>query len=252
MPTLQRLGGLWLAEVDLGDFAVRAVLIPGRDRLVVWDTLAHPAQMAALLPLVRARELVVVYSHADWDHIWGTAGLPEADRTIVGHEQCRQRFTGEVPATLAEMSAEEPDCWQGVQLLPPTITFTRELAVDLGGSSLLLRHLPGHTADSIVGFLPEEGVLLAGDAVETPLPQVPAEADLAGWIAELCRWQQEPRVQTVIPAHGPVGGPELLSGNIAYLRRLLAGEEMAMPASLSPFYRAGHLANLRARGKGGY
>jgi len=251
MQTIERLGKLWLTEISLGDFDVRAVLIPGKERVVVWDTLAHPDDMAAFLPKVRGREVVIVYSHADWDHIWGTAGLPDGNRTILAHELCRERFSTEVPTILAKKTAEDPVRWQAVQLLPPTTTFARELAIGLGESTLFLRHLPGHTPDSIVGFLPDEGVLLAGDAVETPLPQVPAGCDLARWIDELCRWQENPRVRTVVPAHGAIGGPELLAQNIAYLRQLLAGEEMAMPETLSAFYRETHLANVQAWCKGG-
>lgn len=251
MQTTERRGGLWLTEVDLGDFAVRAVLIPGKKRVAVWDTLTHPGEMAALLPMIGDRELVIVYSHADWDHIWGTAGLADGSRTILAHDLCRQRFSTEVPGILAEKKVEDPVRWQGVQLIPPTTTFAGELTLDLGDSTLFLRHLPGHTADSIVGFLPGEGVLLAGDAVETPLPQVPAGCDLARWIEELCRWREDPRVRTVIPSHGAIGGVELLAQNIAYLRRLLAGGKMAVPESLSAFYRETHLANMRAWGKRG-
>ena len=152
---------------------------------------------------------------------------------------------------MAEKTAEDPARWQAVQLFPPTSTFAREQAISLGESTLFLHHLPGHTPDSIVGFLPDEGVLLAGDAVETPLPQVPAGCDLNLWIKELCRWQENARVQTVIASHGVIGGAELLAQNIAYLRQLLAGEEMAMPETLSAFYRETHLANVRAWCKGG-
>ena len=251
MQTIERLGNLWLTEVSLGDFDVRAVLIPGQERVVVWDTLAHPDDMNVFLPMTRDRELVIVYSHADWDHIWGTAGLPDGNRKIMAHDLCRERFSTEVPTILAEITAEDPVRWQAVKLLPPTMTFTREQAIDLGESTLFLHHLPGHTPDSIVGFLPDEGVLLAGDAVETPLPLVPPACDLARWIEELCRWQEDPRVRTVIASHGAIDGPEILTQNIAYLRQLLAGEEMAMPETLSAFYRETHLVNMRAWGKGG-
>lgn len=248
MQTLERLGkkNLWLTEIDLGDFNVRGMLILGEERVVVWDTLSHPDDMKVFLPMIGDRELVVVYSHADWDHVWGTGGLSSHNPTIIGHEVCRERFAIEVPRTLAEKIGEDEDRWQAVQLLPPTTTFAREHSISLGATTLSLHHLPGHTADSIVGFLPEEGVLLAGDAVETPLPQVPAGCDLAGWIEELSRWLEDPRVETVVPSHGQMGGLEILARNIVYLRQLLAGGSVAVPETLSDFYRETHLANLRA------
>lgn len=245
MQTVERLGKVWITQVDLGEFSVRGALIPGEERVLVWDTLAHPDDMIALLPVIQDRELVIVYSHADWDHVWGTASLP-SNSAIVAHDSCRSRFAAEVPAILAEKMAADSVRWQAVKLCPPTMTFAENHAIRLGSTTVFLSHLPGHTPDSIVGFLPDEGVLLAGDAVESPLPQVPAGCDLARWIEELLRWQEDPRLRTVVPSHGPIGGAEILAGNIVYLRQLLAGEKVTVPETLDDFYRETHLANLKA------
>ncbi len=242
--TVMRLGKLWMAEADLGDFRVRAVLIPGKERVVIWDTLSHPDDMQVFLPMISGREQVIVYSHADWDHVWGTAGLAHRHTAIVAHELCRERFAAEVPAVLAEKIAEDPARWQAVQLFPPTVTFADRYAIRLGSTEFFLHYLPGHTGDSIVGFLPEDGVLLAGDAVETPLPQVPAGSDLVRWIEELRRWRMDRLVKTVIPAHGAIGGTELIAKNIAYLEHLQRGEEPAMPETLDDFYRETHRENV--------
>lgn len=247
MQTLERLSAdIWITTVNLGDFEVRAVLIAGEARVVVWDSLSHPDDMRLFLPMIGDRELVVIYSHADWDHVWGTAGLPCDRMTPVGHVLCAERFDTDVPLALAEKMAEDPARWAAVQLVPPAVTFDRQYRVSLGSTTLHLHHLPGHTADSIAGFLPERGVLLLGDAVETPLPLVPEGCDLNRWIEELLRWQAEPRVRTVIPSHGPIGGREILARNIDYLQALLAGREISVPDALDDFYREAHLANVRA------
>ncbi len=75
--------------------------------------------------------------------------------------------------------------------------------VELGSLTLELHHLPGHTPDTIVGFVPERGLLLMGDTAETPLPVVPPDSPLAAWIGGLERWEHDPRVRIVVPAHGP-------------------------------------------------
>jgi glyoxylase-like metal-dependent hydrolase (beta-lactamase superfamily II) len=77
--------GIFATEVALGEYDVRGVLLAGDARAVVWDTLSHPRDMAGWLPLIGGRDLVVVYSHADWDHIWGTAGLPLDRALVMGH-----------------------------------------------------------------------------------------------------------------------------------------------------------------------
>ena len=81
---------------------------------------------------------------------------------------------------------------------------------NLGSMSLTIHHLPGHTPDCCVAFVPERGLLLVGDTAETPFPVVPEGCPLAGWIAGLERWAADERVQTVVPAHGAVGGREIL------------------------------------------
>jgi glyoxylase-like metal-dependent hydrolase (beta-lactamase superfamily II) len=247
MQTLDQLSGdIWITTVNLDDFEVRAVLIAGEERVVVWDSLSHPDDMRLFLPMIGDRDLVVIYSHADWDHVWGTAGLPRDRMTSIGHALCAERFRTDVPRVLAEKMAEDPVRWGPVKLVPPAVTFDGQYAVSLGSTTLHLHHLPGHTPDSIAGFLPERGVLLLGDAVETPLPLVPEACDLNRWIEELLRWQAEPGVRMVIPSHGPIGGREILAQNIVYLQNLLAGREIPVPALLDDFYREAHLANVRA------
>ncbi|MEW5984985.1 MAG: MBL fold metallo-hydrolase [Acidobacteriota bacterium] len=238
--------GVWACEVALDDYRVRGALVLGRRRALVWDTLSHPRDMAAWLPLIAPLDLVIVYSHADWDHIWGTAGLPHQRAEIVGHRACRARFDADVPATLREKQAAAPGAWDEVTLVPPTMVMDDELEVDLGGVTVELRHLPGHTGDGIVGFVRECGLLLAGDAVETPLPVVPPDAPLAAWIAELERWAAHPGVRAVMPAHGDTGDASVIRRTSAYLRGLQTGRPVDVAEPLDPFYRETHAANVRA------
>ncbi len=236
--------GLWLTELQLDQFDVRGAVLIGAERAVVWDTLSHPRDMAIVAPLVSGRWHAVVYTHADWDHCWGTAGLAERE-IVVGHFHCRQRFEIEVPQTLRAKQIAEPGVWDEVELLPPAHMVQEYLALELGGLTLELHHLPGHTLDCLVGFIPEWGVLLAGDTVETPLPVVNSDSPIKKWLAGLQRWTDEARVQTVIPSHGPIGGREILQYNIDYLQNLLSGSAHQSLHGLSRFYRETHLENLR-------
>ena len=203
---------------------------------------------APIVPLVNGLDLTIVYSHADWDHIWGTAGLPYNGARIVAHDLTLQRFGADVPVVLAERQAAQPGNFGDVVLVPPTESFARERSLDLDDLTLTLHHLPGHTRDCIVGFVPERGVLLAGDTVETPCPVVPADSDLVAWISALERWGRDERVRTVIPAHGPIGGRELLHENVAYLQAIADGRPIDPRGPLTAFYRETHAQNLRWQG----
>ena len=270
--------GLWLIETRLEDFDVRGVVLSGKRRAVVWDTLACPAHMEGVAELAGDLPLSVVYSHGDWDHVWGTDGLSRTWEEVVAHEGCGARFLGEIPRVLEEKRASVPGIYDGVKLVPPTRTFRTRLTLDLGDVTLDLHALPGHTSDTIVGHVPEWGLLLGGDAVEDPLPFLNPGARVMEWARGLEGWagrleesapahreedRPDPRGGTgpgtragtsppaalVVPSHGPVGGTGLLRANARYLRDLAAGKEPELTGSLTRFYRETHEANrILARG----
>ncbi|MHB1193651.1 MAG: MBL fold metallo-hydrolase [Longimicrobiales bacterium] len=250
--------GLHLLETEVEDFDVRAAVLVGTERVVVWDTLAHPSQMEGVAGLVAAEletvggeagrpsvvplPITVVYSHADWDHAWGTCALGDVE-DVVAHAWAERRFRSDVPEELRARREREPGVWDAVRLVPPTVWIERTHALVLGGATLELHALPGHTPDCIVGFVPEWGVLLAGDTVETPLPVVNDGRVVAEWARALERWRDDARVVTVVPAHGPLGGRELLEHNARYLWGLAAGGGPADLSALPPFYRETHRRN---------
>lgn len=252
--------GLLLTEARLDDFDVRGAVIIGDHYTVVWDSLSHPRDMQPVLPLLEQKYWLLVYTHADWDHIWGTAGLPfvslslsgptfqelgEHDKPIIAHINSAIRYN-EALIELREKQGAHPGVWDEVILVPSTLPiFEDEMELTLGNISVHLHHLPGHTLDCIVGFIPEWGILLAGDTVETPLPVINADSPIEKWIAGLQRWENNDRVQYVIPAHGKIGGRELLRQNIDYLQSLLVGIPSEVPGDLDDFYRETHRNNLR-------
>lgn len=237
---------LWLTELVLDVFDVRGAVIIGEKSVVVWDTLSHPRDMQGVAELANGKPIYVVYSHADWDHCWGTAAFEGS--LIIAHEACGKRFeVGEVAESLAKMQAEEPGTYDGVKLIPPVMTFGDKLILDLGGVMVELHHLPGHTEDCLVAFIPEWGVLLAGDTIETPLPylEVSSVPVLPQWISELERWNADTRVQSVVPSHGKIGDRSLIAHNIRYLSDLRDGKTPDVPAEMTKFYAETHAQNVQ-------
>ncbi|MEZ4668541.1 MAG: MBL fold metallo-hydrolase [Anaerolineae bacterium] len=235
---------MWLTELVLAEFDVRGAVIVGEQRALVWDTLSHPRDMEAVRGLVDEKPVDVVYSHADWDHCWGTAGLNA--EMIIAHDSCGQRFrSGEVAEALAKKQEREPGEWDAVQIIPPTLTFTGFLSVDLGGVTVELHYLPGHTEDCLVAWIPKWGVLLAGDTVETPLPYLNDNSVelLPEWISGLEKWAADERVQTVVPAHGEVGDRSVIMRTLEYLKALQMGSPILLPDDLPPFYSESHARN---------
>ena len=245
MTTLTRHdNNLYLTDLSLPDFDVRGAVVLGENHALVWDTLTCPDDMAAVTEVCGNRNITVVYSHADWDHVWGTDALTYQD--VVAHKKCAARFADpeDVAATLTAYQAKD-ESYEAVALVPPTRTFEDELVLELGDLAIELHALPGHTSDCIVAFLPHGGILLAGDTVETPLPVVPENPALDVWIAKLKTWHQDARVKTVIPSHGKVGGRELIGQTLAYLEALRGGNSFDLPETLDAFYDQTHAANQK-------
>jgi glyoxylase-like metal-dependent hydrolase (beta-lactamase superfamily II) len=245
MTTIQEIRpGAWLTELVLDSFAVRGAVLVGESRVVVWDTLSHPRDMDSIAEIAGNKAIYVVYSHADWDHCWGTAGLNT--EVIIGHPECAARFaTGEVQRQLAKMKADEPGKWEAVELIPPTLT-AEALTIELGGVTMNLHSLPGHTRDCMVAFIPEWGILLAGDTVETPLPVLKeGGAVLNRWITHLEEWATHPQLQTVIPSHGEIGDRGVIEHTLRYLRDLRDGKPPRVPEAMDEFYTATHADNLK-------
>ncbi|MDP9366106.1 MAG: MBL fold metallo-hydrolase [Chloroflexota bacterium] len=247
--TVSPLGeGIFLASRALaGGPEVRAALLLGTERAAVVDTLARPEDMAPFVELAtrHGRPVTVVNTHADWDHAWGNAAFPKA--TIVGHRLCRERLLGEEErARLARERARDPAEYGSVALVPPDVTFEAAATLHLGGLTLELRHLPGHTADCLVVYVPERRLLLAGDCAEDPFPLL-TSGPLGGWVRGLRAWADE-AIEIVVPSHGRIGGPELLRRNADYLASLVDEPPLPpnAPAGVAAFYEEAHTANVAA------
>jgi glyoxylase-like metal-dependent hydrolase (beta-lactamase superfamily II) len=227
-----------------GTVDVRALLIYGRDVAVLIDTLVHPSDLQEVRTRVEERglPLFIVNSHADWDHWWGNAAFPGAP--IIGHRLTQIRQQREGKRELARHRQKDPIAFANMELRPVTVAFDGELALDLGGIRVELSLLPGHTHDCIVAYLPERRLLFAGDAAEDPLPLV-TEGPIRAWETQLLDWSRRARV--VVPAHGSISGPELLTRNAAYLHALLSDPDGTFPdlVGADAFYRRAHQRNLK-------
>ena len=159
---------------------VDAFIVVTARYVVLIDTLINPATARAMLAIAQehltdGRSLLVVNTHADWDHCWGNqlfAGPDaEASAPIVSSRRCAERFRSQEAAPLLrQMQEREPGRFDAVHYAPPTILFDERLTIDGGDLTLDLFLTPGHTPDHIAIHLPEIGTVLAGDAAEFPFP----------------------------------------------------------------------------------
>ena len=218
------------------------------DETVVFDTMLTPM---AGQDLVRAAERVTgrrpawaVNSHWHGDHIWGNSEFVGShivsSRTVRANilKLSRPQFLGDRREMARELpkidgpnspytKADRPlvRAWfQGVlttprshRIVPPGVTFEDELVLEGSRRSLhLLTYGGGHSPSDVFAYLPDEGILFAGDlAIRQFHPSV-GSGWPASWISILRRMEKL-RTHTIVPGHGAPGPPSILSNTRTYL-----------------------------------
>ena len=248
----------------LGD-EVDTFVVRTKRLLVVVDTMSTPADARWLREQLAAdlagRSLIVVDTHADYDHAWGNSEF--ADVPIIGHALCGKRLQGdEAAADIARWSAEMPGRFDEVVATPPSILHGDDgLVLDGGDLTIELIHTPGPCADHVSLYLREPRILLAGDAAEVPFPHIDTPEGLVQARASLERLVALGATH-VLPCHGGTTDPAVLERNIAWIDAVTADPGLPYEEALARFgdgrsdvlemYRSFHAdacgAAARARG----
>lgn len=120
----------------------------------------------------------------------------------------------------------------GLPLIPPDVEVDDSLTLDLGDREVRVLALgPAHTRTDVAVWLPESGILAAGDLVEEGFPWF-GDADPRGW-AEALDVLSALRPRILLPAHGGVQRDgRLLETERRFLRALVREVEEA--ASRAP------------------
>jgi len=191
---------------------------------VVLDTLLCPEDAQAMMDLVGnplpGRALLVVNSHADWDHCWGNACFTGKSAVpIIGHDYEVVRMeSAEARADLDEYQQKYP-LFRNVALVSPTVTFNDHLTINGGDLSIRLFAAPGHHPDHCAAWIPELRLLLAFDAIEKPFPIMENAASVPAMFATLDHFLSL-QPERVLCSHGNVTDPGLIQQNLNYLREI--------------------------------
>jgi glyoxylase-like metal-dependent hydrolase (beta-lactamase superfamily II) len=206
--------------------------------VVLVDTVINPQTAAQMLDyarpyLINGRQLLVINTHADYDHCWGnqlfageTAVQPAP---IIGSHLSPPKFqTEEAAAYLAKMQELEPEVFGEVQFAPPTLLIHNKFVIDGGDLTLEMLPTPGHTDDHYSLFIPEIATLLAADAAELPYPMARTPDGLPQMRDSLAKLATLP-AEMVLYCHAPVtAGRQLLLDNIAYFNAIEAACRVAL------------------------
>ncbi|MDQ0391028.1 MBL fold metallo-hydrolase [Labrys monachus] len=236
-------GPNWL---DDGAYAlgIASYAVVDGDEALVYDThvsLDHARAIRAHLEGLGVASLRVVLSHWHDDHVAGNAVF--ADCEIIALKRTAEALS----AHRDELEKADPPI---APLVMPNRLFEGGLDLAVGRTRVELRPFDIHSADGNVLWLPESGVLLAGDTLEDTITYVSEPEHIDAHIRELGRLRGWP-IARILPNHGDPGriasgGYEasLIDANRTYLERLRA--ESARPPGEAPALRdfiAGDIAS---------
>ena len=171
----------------------------------------------AMAPIVSTTPIsTVVNTHANGDHCYG-------NRLVTGAEIIASK------ATAAEMSAVTPEMmhmfvtmdlgdvltpflrgifgdfeFEGIEITPPTRTFSGRLVLDVGGRAVELIEVgPAHTEGDTLAYVPDARAVFTGDILFIGGTPIVWAGPVSSWVAA-CEMILGLDVETIVPGHGPV------------------------------------------------
>ncbi len=225
------LGGgahVFLSGTEALGLANAGLVVSGGEALVI-DTLydvQHARAMCAQMDELTATAPVryVFNTHTDGDHFFGNQVF-SADTEIITTEAASALMTQEHADLTAKLLNAETKPGGALQALEPLgrpfdfsevrvraadTTFNGERALRVGKLDVELHELgPAHTVGDAIAYLPELGVLYAGDLLTHNPVAVTWSGSIPNWITALERIRAF-GAQKVVGGHGPVLiGPEI-------------------------------------------
>lgn len=202
---------------------VTAGAILTKDGVILIDTLYFPEETKAIKEFLEDRHGLtiryVINTHYHADHTQGTYLFPEAQ--IVSHALCRQLLNSVGRSGLAEAQAQNPEL-EEVQIILPELVFKEGvLNLYLGGKTLQLHHMPGHSMDLTGVYVTNNQILFASDN-SMPVPTI-FDGSYKSLVASMHKMLAlEP--DTIVQGHGEVilrGEVEaIIQDDLDYLARI--------------------------------
>ena len=211
-------GPNWVDDGALSLGICSYALVDGTDGMV-FDTHVSPQhglRIRQTLEKMKVSRITVVLSHWHLDHIAGNEAF--ADCEIIAHRLTQSTLeankTAIEEARQSGMPAISP-------LILPTTTYEDQMTLRIGNLEVHLRHVPAHSRDGTVLYLPAESLLLAGDTLEDTVSWVAEPDSLPEQLKALDQmWGWE--IERIFPNHG---APEVIE-NGGYRKPLIrAGQQ---------------------------
>ena len=208
------------------------------------------ASMSSITKLAPIAQLV--NTHANGDHCYGNQLVRDAE--IIASAATAHEMAEVPPAMMAALNkapGEVGDLFRrffgdfhfdGIELVPPTRTFSSRLDLDVGGRQVELIEVgPAHTKGDTIAYVPDAKTVYTGDILFIGGAPIVWAGPLENWIAA-CDLIASLDVETVVPGHGPVTDKAGVAQVRDYLSFVLREAEGHQSAGVDAFDAAQEIA----------
>lgn len=144
------------------------------------------AMLADIRKITPAPIKYLISTHHHGDHVGGNTALQDKNTITISHKECRALMEANQAAGL------------------PNVTFDSAVHIFAGGRELRVYHYGwGHTKGDAVIYLPDVGVLFAGDLLFIKKFPFTRDGHLAGWQSGLEKIKTL-NARMIVPGHGAV------------------------------------------------
>lgn len=192
--------------------------------VIVLDTLLCPEDMEHIMSSLQqeceGRQIVVVDSHADWDHCWGNNYFTASHTApILAQDHCLTRMRSQEEQDGLQEYKQRYPLFHNVELTNPTLTFSQSFTIYDENLTIELFSAPGHHLDQIAAWILELHLLFAFDAAEWPLPLVENAQGVPLMYATLEHFLML-KPQHVLCSHGKTTYANVIKSNFDYLKKI--------------------------------
>ncbi|ENQ3106468.1 Glyoxylase, beta-lactamase superfamily II [Bacillus sp. 491mf] len=162
-------------------------MVVGKEKTLMIDAGNSEAHAHLFLEMLKEQDIsnpdFVALTHWHWDHIFGLPVLKNAlsiaysetkkeMNTLVSYEwtdealDTRVKEGTEIEFCATCIKKEFSEQPRNIQIVLPSLTFQKQLELDLGDVTCVLKHVGGdHSHDSVVIYIKEEKILFLGDCL---------------------------------------------------------------------------------------
>jgi quinoprotein relay system zinc metallohydrolase 2 len=200
--------------------------IIGQRCVAVIDTGGHPDEGLALknaIENITPKPICyVINTHVHPDHIYGNSAFKNTGAKFVGHEKLARAMSVRGDYYLQKAPELLGINLMPQNIIPPDISVSGGLDLDLGGRTIkLTAHPAAHTDNDLSVYDPQTDTLWLSDLLFIEhLPSI--DGSIKGWLSELDKLQEK-SYTIVIPGHGAMVNdwPKSMFPQKEYLATLL-------------------------------